>query len=248
MKASSDPRVRAFHSRRFCLRGGDEPDLARASGDSGLVAHLSACTHGATGWDWGFRLLRVGDGWGFVSDGRVTVFIDEPGHYVPADAAVGDVVAVRLPRARENLWPNRFTVHGGQGGPGTSLPFAKFFIPVRFEAASALVEFFSGRLADQLHFGLSVVNSPLDFERADAAIVDVSLRDELGVVRVLDAFLTAHPAALAPRGLPFGTVQGPLGLARAEAHAVRSELCDGYGWRRSIEAVSQGQDGSSALV
>lgn len=240
MKEPIDPRVRGFHSRRFCLREGDEPDLPRASGDSGLVAHLSACTHGATGWDWGFRLVRLGEGWGFVSDGRVTLFVDEPGHYVPADAEVGDSVAVRLPRARENLWPHRFTLHGGQGGPGTSQAWAKLYVPVRFTAAPALVELFSGRLADQLHFGLYVVNSPHDFERADAAVVDVSVRDEPGVVRVLEAFVAAHPGALAPRGLLWGTTAGPLGLARAEG-AGRADLCDGFGWRRSQEAVAAGK-------
>ena len=242
MKDSADPRVSGFHSRRFCLRPGDEPELARASGDSGFVAHLSACTHGATGWDWAFRLVRTGPGWGFVGDGRLTLFVDEPGHYVPADAKVGDAVAVRLPRARENLWPNRFSVHGGQGGPGSSHPYAKIYLPVKFTAAPALVESFASRLADQLHFGLYVSNAPADFERADSAVVDVSLRDEVGVVRVLDAFLTAHPDALASFAPPHGTTPGPLGLARAEAGPGRADLCDGYGWRRSHEAIAAGSD------
>lgn len=240
MKESTDARVRGFHSRRFCLRPGDEPEHARASGDSGFVAHLSACTHGATGWDWAFRLVRTGPGWGFVGDGRLTLFIDEPGHYVPADAKVGDSVAVRLPRARENLWPHRFTLHGGQGGPSAAHPFAKIFVPVKFEAAPLLVEAFSGRLADQLHFGLYVSNAPGDFERSDSALVDVSLKDELGVVRVLDSFLSAHPDALSSPGLPSGALYGPLGLARVETSGGRGDLCDGFGWRISQEAIAGG--------
>ena len=98
--ASTDPKVKWFHSRRFKLRQGEGPELNRASGDSGFVAHLTACTQGATGWDWSFRLVRTGAGWAFVSDGKLTVFVDEPGQYVPAEAKSGEVVALRLPRAR----------------------------------------------------------------------------------------------------------------------------------------------------
>ena len=39
---SNDARVRAFRDKRFCLRPAAAPDLPRASGDSGFVAHLAA--------------------------------------------------------------------------------------------------------------------------------------------------------------------------------------------------------------
>ena len=239
-RSSSNPdaRVRWFHSRRFCLRSGDAPDLGRASGDSGFVAHLSYSTHGATGWDWSFRLLRKGEGWSFVHDSRLTLFLDEPGQYVPLDAKTGDMVAVRMPRARENLYPNRFTLHGGQGGPVVGNGFIKYFVPIRYETASTLVDAFSGKWADSLRFGLSVMNSPLDFERADAAVVDVGPDDEPGIIRLLETFVKQHPKALAPsRGVPFGTEAGPAGFPRARAHG-RADLADGYGWRRSHEGAS----------
>ena len=137
---TTDPRVRWFHDRLFCLRQGETPTLSRASGDSGFVAHLSSSTHGATGWDWSFKLSKRGEGWSFAHDGKLTVFLDEPGAFVPADAKVGDMVAVRLPRARETLYPHRFTVHGGQGGPVVGHGFTKLFIPVTFE----LMVLFSG--------------------------------------------------------------------------------------------------------
>ncbi|MCU0697741.1 MAG: hypothetical protein MUC96_14545 [Myxococcaceae bacterium] len=235
----SDERVRAFRDRMFCLREGTAPALARASGDSGFVAHLAVSTHGATGWDWSFRLVRQGVGWSFVSDGKLTLFLDEPGQFVPHDAKPGDQVAVRLPRARENLFPHRFTLHGGQGGPVLPHGYAKLFVPVTYEAAPALVEAFASRWADQLRFGLHVANASVDFERADSAIVDVGPQDEAGVIKLLDMFLRQHPEAIRKRGRPYGTVEGPLGLPRASGQG-RTDLADGFGWRKSTEAVTSG--------
>ncbi|MFT3713803.1 MAG: hypothetical protein QM817_39595 [Archangium sp.] len=234
--ASNDPRVRWFHARRFTLRPGDAPELLRASGDSGFVAHLTACTQGATGWDWSFRLVKPGHGWAFLSDGKLTLFVDEPGQYVPAEAKSGDVVALRLPRARENLHPHRFSLYGGQGGCVVGKGYTKLFLPVTFEAAPHLVEACSSKWADQLRFSLYVANAPQDFERADSAIIDVGPDDEAGVVRVLEAFLRQYPAALVPRGIPYATQPGPLTLGRVEVKD-KSDLCDGYGWRRADEAV-----------
>lgn len=238
MSQGVDPRVRWFFEHRFCLREGASPEQGRASGDSGFVAHLTAMTHGATGWDWSFKLVKPGPTWVFVSDGRLSLFLDEPGQYVPADARLHDAVAVRMPRARENLYPHRFTLHGGQGGPVVgSSGFTKFFLPVTYEAAPRLVEACAGRLADQLRFGLCVANHGNDFARADAAMVDVGPSDEAGVVKLLEAFVKANPDALARRGRPFGTAEGPLGLAKTHG-ATRADLADGYGWRRAHEAAA----------
>lgn len=233
-----DERVTAFRDQHFSLRERPAPALARASGDSGFVAHLSNSTHGATGWDWSFRLVRQGAGWSFVSDGKVTLFLDEPGQFVPPDAKSGDQVAVRLPRARENLFPHRFTLHGGQGGPVVSQGFTKLLLPITYDTAPSLVEALSSKLADQLRFGLHVANSPLDYDRADSAIVDVGPTDEAGVVKVLESFFKQRPKALVTRGKPHGTTEGPLGLARALGQT-RADLADGYGWRRAQEAVGK---------
>jgi hypothetical protein len=239
---AGDPRVKWFHTRRFCLQETDGPQSPRASGDSGFVAHLAASTHGATGWDWSFRLVKPGHGWAFASDGRLSVFLDEPGQYVPDDAKVGDLVAVRLPRARENLHPHRFTLFGGQGGPTVGHGYKKFFLPVAWEVAPVLVETFAGRAGDGLRFGLYVSNAPSDYGRADAAVIDVGASDEAAVLKVLDTFAGANPAAFGRRGLPWGTQLGPMGLPMAEAFT-RADLCDGYGWRRSREAVQAGAAG-----
>jgi hypothetical protein len=230
-------RVRQFHSRQFCLRAGEEPEHARASGDSGFVAHLTASSRGATGWEWSFRLTRRSDTFAYVTDGRLTLFLDEEGQYVPADAKVNDIVAVRLPRARENAHPYRFSLHGGQGGPVLTGGYAKLFVPVTYEGAALLVEGLTGRAGDQLHFALHVCNQPADFDKADTAIIDVGRQDEPGVIKALETFLAQHPGAVKPRGLPYSTEIGPLGLPRTEATS-RMDLADGYGWRKSQEAVA----------
>ena len=235
-----DPRVRLFHSHRFSLRSTPEPVLARASGDSGFVAHLSACTRGATGWDWSFRLVKVGSGWSFVSDGKLSVFVDEPGQYVPADAKPSDQVALRLPRARENLYPHRFTLCGGQGPLVVGRGFSKLFLPVSMEYAPRMVEVFSSRLGDQLRFSLYIANSPQDFERADSAILDVGTADFPGAIRALETFAQSHPAAFLLRGLPYGTKPGPLGFPLGQG-IDRSDVCDGYGWRQAQVGVAAGE-------
>lgn len=237
---SSDPRVRRFHSRAFCLRPAEPPAGGRASGDSAFVGHLTAATRGASGWDWSFRLVKPGPGWAFVGDGKLTLFLDEPGQYVPLDAKLGDRVAVRMPRARENVFPHRFTLYGGQGGPQVTGPFTKLFVAIGFETAPLLVEAFSGRWADSLRFGLSLCNSPQDFARADAAVLDVGPQDMPGVLKLLDTFLAGHAEAVRRRGLPHGTEEGPLGLPRAEA-AGPGDVADGYGWRVCEAAVVSGQ-------
>lgn len=236
---SSDTRVRAFRDKRFCLRPGASPDLPRASGDSGFVAHLAASTRGASGWDWNFRLVRSGPGWAFASDGRVSVFLDEPNQFVPAEAKPSEMVAVRMPRARENLVPHRFTLHGGQGGPSTSGQFVKLFLPVRMESVGQLIELFAGKASDSLRLALHVANAPNDYERADSAVLDVGLNDEATVVKTLDAFVRTHPKSFQSRGQPFSTDIGPLGFARALAMG-RGDLADGYSWRKCSEAVLSG--------
>ncbi len=236
---SNDARVRAFRDKRFCLRPAAAPDLPRASGDSGFVAHLAASTRGASGWDWNFRLVRSGPGWAFASDGRVSVFLDEPNQYVPVEAKPSEMVAVRMPRARENLVPHRFTLHGGQGGPSTSGQFVKLFIPIRMDAVGGLLELFSGKASDSIRLALHVANSPLDFDRADSAVLDVGLNDEATAVKTLDAFIRTHPKAIQSRGQPFGTDIGPLGFPRALALG-RGDIADGFSWRRCSEAVHSG--------
>ena len=235
-----DPRVRMFYAQRFALRSGAEPALPRASGDSGFVAHLSASTHGATGWDWSFRLVKSGVGWSFISDGKLSVFVDEPGQFVPVDAKPSEQVALRLPRARENLWPHRFTLCGGQGPVVVGHGFNKILLPVSFEQAPALVESFASRLGDQLRFSLCVANSPQDFDRADSAVLDVGAADLAGVVRALETFAQGHPAALKLRGMPHGTKPGPLGFPAGQG-LDRGDLCDGFGWRQAHAAVATGE-------
>lgn len=228
--------VKSFHLKKFQLLK-EAPLLPRASGDSGFVAHLSNCTHGATGWDWSFRLVKPGHGWAFVSDGKLSLFLDEPGQYVPAEAKPQDLVAVRMPRARDNIHPHRFTLLGGQGGAVTAHGFTKIFLHVSYLAAPALIELFSSRAADQLRFTLVVSNSPHDFERADSAVIDVAKNDEAQVLKLLESFVKSHPKGISKTGLPFGTNVGPLGTAVA-AGINKHDLADAFGLRVCREAMS----------
>lgn len=235
---ASEAAVRHFYTRRFKGLSDDGPVLARASGNSGFVAHLTFCTHGATGWDWSFRLVRPGPGWAFVNDGRVTLFVDEPGQYVPAEAKPGENVALRLPRARENLHPHRFSLFGGQGGCVTAQGFTKLFLPITLEAAPALIERFASHEADGLRFSLYVSNSPLDYVRADAALIDVGVQDEPQLLRLLGEFLSRHPTALRDAPAPYGTRPGPFRLSHAPAKD-KADLADNWGWQVCTKAAQR---------
>jgi hypothetical protein len=118
--------------------------------------------------------------------------------------------------------------------------FTKFFLSFAFELAGPLIETFASRQGDQLRFSLSVSNSPIDFAKADAAVLDVGANDLAGVVKVLESFAVAHPRGLVSRGLPQGTQPGPLGLPIAAA-VNRADIADGFGWRRATEAIAAGQ-------
>lgn len=219
------------HSLFFCRREKRAPALPRASGDGGFVAHLSATTRGASGWEPGFKVVKAGDQWAFISDGRLCLFVDEPGHLSPESARLGDAVLVRVPRARENLVPHRFTLYGGQGPAIKHEPFVKFFISLTMEGAAPLVETLSSRAADRLAFTLWVPNSPDDFERADTAVIDVSPRHEETVQSLLTEFAKTHRPLLR-RAHPIFTQ--PLQSGLSKTHGTTSEdVADGYGKRRS---------------
>ncbi|MBX7099907.1 MAG: hypothetical protein K1X89_19480 [Myxococcaceae bacterium] len=221
----------------------------RASGDSGWVAHLSSLTRGAHGWEPGYRLTKQGQlegPWGskyaYVSNGTITLYLDEPGQLHPADAHVGDPVAARVPRARENLTPHRFTLLGGQGGPRPNEARVKLFLGATLEGATALVQLLATRAVDPLAFALSVGNEPRELERADSVVLDLPPRDEVPVTRlVLDA-VRANPGWVRHQPAPLFTRQVAPGVARADTRHAADDA-DGYGWRWSYhlaDAVVKG--------
>jgi len=242
-------RLREFvYERHFLHREGQKPKASRASGDSGWVAHLSSLAHGVTGWEGGFKLLKVAkngeeDGprgpWAFASDGRICLFLDEPGQYLPPEAREGDTVSVRIPRSRENLYPHRFTLLGGRGAAATHEPLVKLYATPTVEGAAALVSHLSGRAGEQLRFTLIVTNDPRDFLRSDAICLDVGRHDEDEAARLLSEFFRTHPDHVRAAAPPMLTRTLRPGLARADG-LERGDAGEGYGLRvsdRLAEAV-----------
>ncbi len=230
----------------FFRRVGTAPRGGRASGDSGWVAHLQALTRGASGWEPGYTLVSAGESdgvsgrrgqWAFVSDGRLSLFLDEPGQFSPPAARPGDKVSVRVPRARENLHPHRFTLLGAQGGAQIE-PLVKLFVAATLEGAAQLVGSLSGRSADGLRFSLFVGNEPRDFQRADNLVLEVGARDEQAGLKLLSEFFRGQPARLLPLPAPLQTQPVFPGFARAEVNA-REEVADGF-FRRRADHLAAG--------
>jgi hypothetical protein len=233
-------------SRWFSRRPGVAPKGGRASGDSGWVAHLQSLTRGASGWEPGYTLVRVGESdgvtgrrgaWAFVSDGRLSLFLDEPGQYSPPAARPGEKVSVRVPRARENLTPNRFTLLGNHGAPSPGERVSKLFIGASLEAAALLVATLSARSADGLRFSLFVGNEPRDFERTDNVVMDVAHRDEPAAVRLVGDFFKGQAGRLLPLKPPLQAQQLVPGLAKTEITA-REDAGDGYFRRRADQLAA----------
>lgn len=241
-------------SRWLSRRPGPSPKGGRASGDSGWVAHLQSLTRGASGWEPGYTLVRLGESdgitgrrgqWAFVSDGRLSLFLDEPGQYSPPAARPGEKVAVRVPRARENLTPHRFTLLGNHGAPQPGEKVSKLFVAASLEGAAQLVATLSARSADGLKFALFVGNEPRDFERTDNLVMDVAQRDEASAVRLLTEFFKSGRLNAAKAPLQ-ATAIIP-GLAKAETLA-REDAGDGFFRRRAdhlaavvLDALHAGQ-------
>ena len=238
-------------SRWFFRRIGTAPRAGRASGDSGWVAHLQSLTRGASGWEPGYTLVRVGDSdavtgrrgqWAFVSDGRLSLFLDEPGQFAPPTAVPGDRVAVRVPRARENLVPHRFTLLGNQGAPASSEPMVKLFVSGTLDGAAQWVAHLSARAVDALRFSLFLGNEPRDFQRTDNIVLDVAARDEVASLKVLSEFFRGQPARLLPLPAPLNTQPVFPGVARAETSG-REDVADGFFRRRADQLAAGVLDG-----
>jgi hypothetical protein len=227
-------------ARWFHRRPGAAPRGGRASGDSGWVSHLQALTRGAAGWESGYTLVRTGESdltgrrghWAFVSDGRLSLFLDEPGQYAPPDARPGERVSVRVPRARENLHPHRFTLLGNQGGPGAGESISKLYIAATLEGAGQLVASLSGRSADSLRFVLYLANEPRDYVRTDNVVMDVAMRDEQAAVRLVTDFFRGQPTRLMGVPAPLQTQAIFPGVARTDTSG-RADIADGYFRRRA---------------
>jgi hypothetical protein len=230
----------------FFRRVGAAPKGGRASGDSGWVAHLQSLTRGAAGWEPGYTLVRAGESdgvtgrrgqWAFVSDGRLSLFLDEPGQYSPPAARPGERVAVRVPRARENLYPHRFTLLGNQGAAPPGEPMVKLFVAGTLEGAAQLVASLSGRSADGLRFSLFLGNEPRDFQRTDNIVLDVAARDEAASLKLISEFFRGQPARLLPLPAPLQSQAMFPGVARA-AGSGREDAADGFLRRRADQLAA----------
>lgn len=241
-RGAVDALARLVVERYFQGRAARAPSGARASGDSGLVAHLTHAAHGSAHWETGWRLAKSDEGWAFVSNGRLCLFLDEPGLWSPSDARLGQAVAVRMPRVRENERPFRFTLFGGGGGTPTAR-YTKFFAPVALESAAQLVSFFTARATDTLAFSLSLVNEPRDFSRRDALCLDAGPAAAEQVQKLLSDFAGRHPGAFKEDGEgPLFTTRLAPGLWTVESLG-SDDLGDGYAQRRArwiAEAVWAG--------
>lgn len=185
------------YARYFC-RWAPGPSRKKAlaphvSGDASFVARLAQAAGTARYWDHGWQVVSAGDGFAFVSDGRIMLFIDDPAALWPPAARVGDAASVLMPCARENLSPGFFYLVGTRGRFDRSRPYPRFYLNVRPGAAprlaAALLAEFHRR---EIPFEAKFANDPAAYCRVDPAVLYVGQDHFAGAWEAIRSLSNRH--------------------------------------------------------
>jgi hypothetical protein len=195
-----------------------------------LSDELSAANGGKGCLDPGWRVVGT-DGDRLVVEQRGLRLRARPDELMPAQPALGDTVAVRLPSESPELTPGFYVAAGDhQFSPDSPLKLDRFYLHVREEGAVAFIREATRRLnARALPFRAKVVDERGQFDRCDSALLFFERRDrehaqeatmeiQAALAGVIDAAIPALTRPLAP-GLAFA--EDPGGAESYGAHRCR---------------------------
>ena len=129
--------------------------------------------------------------------------------------AVGEKVALRLPKGLDNRSPGYYTALGDRGLPpgGTRV---RVYWSLRAEGAAAAMEAVTGALNRRsTPFVFKILTDPSAFARCDAGVLYIDRANALGAVRIARAFAAARPDAVRDR-VPALTRSVGRGVSMAE--------------------------------
>jgi hypothetical protein len=238
----------ALYRRYFCRwREGQAPSR---TGDPAFVERLLAAADGATTWSDGWSVTQRGEGWVYVSNGSVQVFVEGSDDVRPAEPELEARVQVRLPCAREGASPGFFFLVGRAGRLNDGAAHLRLYLNVTARGALGCVEALAkDPRAARLRFEAKFVNDPSGYGRVDTGIVYVDPRSFAATLALVRRLVRAHPGWWRA-GTPAFT--SPLGKGLAAAEAPRS--AESYGESRCrlmadgvLRALRAGERGPAPL-
>ena len=213
---------------------------ARASGEPSFVGALVEATARSTYLEPGWQVAKADSRWAFVSNGRVSLFLDDRRQLEPPSARVGSTVQVRLPCARENLAPGFFYLLGRAGPIDAAKGHLRAYLNLSAEAAPEWVRALCTRpgLAP-LRFEAKLVNDPALFGRADAAVLYLAPESAAAMLAWLGPWCRASAGRVRADDTPLFTRAVAPGLAIAEVAAAGVSPAEGFGQRRCRLAAEE---------
>lgn len=187
----------------------------RTSGEPAFVGALAAATRTAASWESGWSVVKSSESWAFVSDGKVCLFLEERRRMDPWQAREGASVRVKLPSARDNLWPGWFTLLGRAGGLPRGGPRVSLLLNLTADGAIRFAERLAADGKRPLNMEARFLNDPALYGRVDTGRVDVAPEELPALTAMVETFRSAHPACLRD-GRPLFTQPLAPGVALAQ--------------------------------
>ncbi|HVE88020.1 MAG TPA: T3SS effector HopA1 family protein [Myxococcales bacterium] len=217
------------------------PLFGRVDGVPEFVALLEEAAQGRDCWEPGFRVVKADpvQGWAYVANWQLTLFVDHPRQLEPAGAREGDPVHVRVPCARPNLSAGFFYVVSRAGPLDPRQVHAKVYLNIAPSLAVPLVRaLLHGREVERLVFEAKVVNDPDAYCRADTGVIYAWPRDVRRLLKALGKLQRERPDGFRD-GTPLFTKEVMRGVGLAESPtAPPGELAPSYGQHRCALVAS----------
>ncbi|MBM3267271.1 MAG: hypothetical protein FJZ01_06450 [Candidatus Sericytochromatia bacterium] len=222
-----------LYARYFCRwspgRSGTSP---AAAGDPAFAARLVAAAGGARYWSDEWEAVEAGATHAFVTDGRITLFVDDLAEIRPRSPVAGQPVRLRLPCARPSLAPGFFYLVGPAGRFERSQPYPRLYLNVRPAAVPSLVRALLAEFGRRrIRFEAKFAGDPAGYRRVDPAVLYASQADLGRAVAAVRAVAAAHPGWWRA-GTPLFTLPLGRGIAAAECPAEGAAGAESFGQHR----------------
>jgi HopA1 effector protein family len=189
-----------------------------------------------------------------VKKGGLRLYIDRAQHLTAAQqqAAVGDVVAIKLPK---NMMQNGFYMAVGDLGfnrQQAADTLVRIYFSLTAGGAIAVMNSLTQMLNEsKIIFSFKVLYNPQDYQRFDAGVLYFDKRDYATVSGILNLVYTQHRSYFLPH-IPLFTKQLAMGLGLAEEPDLKFSERESFGMNRCqivadglLTAFDEGKDTST---
>lgn len=215
--------------------------------DLEFYERLHASNSGEGYFDPSWSVLRQeSDGSLAVIKGGLTLHIDHVRHLQTTEVAVGDLVAIKLPK---NLVQNGFYMAVGNEGPNTHSEIVRIYFNLIPEGAVAVMASLTRQLNEiKLPFTFKVLYNPSDYGRYDSGVLYFQRSSYEAVRQVLQAIYRENHCYF-HNDVPLFTKLLAPGLGLAEEPDCKFAAAESFGMNRCqivanglLEAWQKGDD------